>query len=93
LPGGNDLEGWSIAQRFIWNHTIGPIEQRPGRKGTWTGYNTEGLGLLELMTFAEDIGAEPILAVYAGYSLDHKSLLDKTDYKHISMKSSMKLTF
>ena len=74
LPGGNDLEGRSIAERFIWNHTIGPLDQRPGRKGTWTGYNTEGFGLLELLTFAEDIGATPLLAVYAGYSLDQTSV-------------------
>ncbi|CAF4998166.1 unnamed protein product, partial [Rotaria sp. Silwood1] len=74
LPGGNDLEGHSISERFIWNKTIGSLEYRPGRKGTWTGYNTQGFGLIELLTFAEDIGAIPILAVYAGYSLDQKSV-------------------
>jgi alpha-N-arabinofuranosidase len=70
LPGGNDLEGRTIAERFIWNHTIGPLVNRPGRRGTWTGYNTEGFGLIELLTFTEDIGAIPILGVYAGFSLD-----------------------
>ena len=70
LPGGNDLEGRTIPERFIWNNTIGPLENRPGRRGIWTGYNTEGFGLIELLTFVEDIGATPILAVYAGYSLD-----------------------
>lgn len=74
LPGGNDLEGRSISSRFIWNHTIGPLEQRPGRKGTWTDFNTEGFGLLELLTFAEDISAAPVLAVYAGFSLDQVSV-------------------
>ena len=74
LPGGNDLEGPSIAERFIWNNTIGPLQNRPGRRGTWIGYNTEGLGLLELLTFVEDIGATPVLAVYAGYSLDGKAV-------------------
>ncbi|CAF1486254.1 unnamed protein product [Rotaria sordida] len=74
LPGGNDLESRSISERFIWNNTIGSLEYRPGRKGTWTGYNTEGFGLIELLTFAEDIGAIPILAVYAGYSLNEKSV-------------------
>lgn len=38
------------------------------------GYNTEGLGLLELATFVEDIGATPLLAVYAGYSLNRQSV-------------------
>jgi alpha-N-arabinofuranosidase len=74
LPGGNDLEGHSILERFIWNLTIGPLVYRSGRKGTWTGYNTGGFGLVELLTFAEDIGAEPILAVYAGFSLDGRSV-------------------
>jgi alpha-N-arabinofuranosidase len=70
LPGGNDLEGLSVPERFIWNDTIGLLENRPGRRGTWQGYNTEGFGLIELLTFTEDIGAIPVLAVYAGYSLD-----------------------
>ena len=74
LPGGNDLEGLTLAQRFNWNQTIGALQQRPGRQGTWTGFNTEGFGLLELMTFAEDIGATPVLAVYAGFSLDQTSV-------------------
>lgn len=74
FPGGNDLEGPTIPERFIWNNTIGPLQNRPGRRGTWVGYNTEGLGILELLTFLEDIGATPVLAVYAGYSLDGKAV-------------------
>jgi len=74
LPGGNDLEGPSIPERFIWNDTIGLLQNRPGRRGTWTGYNTEGFGLIELLTFVEDIGATPLLAVYAGYSLDRHTV-------------------
>jgi alpha-N-arabinofuranosidase len=74
LPGGNDVEGRSIPDRFIWNETIGPLENRPGRRGSWVGYNTEGFGLIELLTFVEDIGALPLLAVYAGYSLDGRSV-------------------
>ena len=69
FPGGVDLEGRSIADRFIWNETIGPLVNRPGRRGSWIGYNTEGFGLLELATFVEDIGATPLLAVYAGLSI------------------------
>ncbi|UJR12186.1 hypothetical protein I4U23_016363 [Adineta vaga] len=74
LPGGNDLEGPSIPERFIWNETLGPLQSRPGRRGSWIGYNTEGFGIIELMTFAEDIGASPVLAVYAGYSLNGSSV-------------------
>lgn len=74
IPGGNDLEGRSIDERFIWNETIGPLENRPGRRGTWTGFNTEGFGLIEMMNFVEDLGSTSVLAVFAGYSLDRKSV-------------------
>lgn len=74
LPGGDDLEGLTIPERFIWNDTIGPLENRPGRRGRWVGYNTEGFGILELMTFVEDIGGSPLLAVYAGYSKDKSAV-------------------
>lgn len=74
FPGGNDLEGRSILERFIWNHTIGPLQNRPARRGSWIGYNTQGFGLIELLTFTEDIGAIPILGVYAGYSLNGETV-------------------
>ena len=35
FPGGNNLEGYSIDQRWKWNETIGPLIDRPGRAGTW----------------------------------------------------------
>lgn len=49
LPGGNNMEGGSSPYRWIWNNTIGPIIDRPGRPGTWGYFNTDGLGLLEMM--------------------------------------------
>ncbi|KAI9324711.1 glycoside hydrolase superfamily [Zopfochytrium polystomum] len=76
LPGGNDLEGNNLAQRYYWNRTIGAPEHRVGRIGTWTGYNTETLGLHELLDFTESIGAQPVLAVFGGYSLDHTASPD-----------------
>src|SRR5438046_2488744 len=30
FPGGNYLEGDTVATRFKWKETIGPIDQRPG---------------------------------------------------------------
>jgi alpha-N-arabinofuranosidase len=48
LPGGSDLEDSTIHERFIWNNTIGLLENRSGRSRTWTGYNTEDFGLIEL---------------------------------------------
>ena len=49
LPGGNNLEGLGPPYRWIWNNTIGPIIDRPGRPGTWGYTNTDGLGLIEMM--------------------------------------------
>ncbi|KAI9814218.1 MAG: hypothetical protein M1827_003384 [Pycnora praestabilis] len=70
FPGGNNLEGYSIETRWKWYETIGPLIDRPGRPGNWAYYNTDGLGLLEYLYWCEDMELEPILAVYAGYSLD-----------------------
>ena len=69
FPGGNYLEGNTISTRFDWKRTIGPLEQRPGHPCPWGYRSTDGLGLLEFLLWCEDMGAEPVLAVYAGYSL------------------------
>ncbi|KAF2087112.1 glycoside hydrolase family 51 protein [Saccharata proteae CBS 121410] len=70
FPGGNNLEGVSVDKRWKWWETIGPLEDRPGRPGNWNYYNTDGLGLLEYLEWCEDMEIEPVLAVYAGFSLD-----------------------
>ena len=69
FPGGNFLEGNTIATRFDWKKTIGPLALRPGHAGPWGYRSTDGMGLLEFLYWCEDMGAEPVLAVYAGYSL------------------------
>ena len=69
LPGGNYLEGDTIETRFDWKKTIGPLAERPGHQGPWGYRSTDGLGLLEFLEWCEDMKAEPVLAVYAGYSL------------------------
>ncbi|MFF7266370.1 LamG-like jellyroll fold domain-containing protein [Streptomyces sp. NPDC008159] len=70
-PGGNYLEGRTQANRFDWKETIGPVWTRPGHQNdAWGYWSTDGLGLLEYLEWAEDIGAEPVLAVYAGYHLN-----------------------
>jgi alpha-N-arabinofuranosidase len=70
FPGGNYLEGNSIATRFDWKKTLGPIWERAGHPCPWGYRSSDGLGLLEFLEWCEDMGAEPVLAVYAGYSLD-----------------------
>jgi alpha-L-arabinofuranosidase len=74
FPGGNYLEGETVATRFKWKETLGPIEQRPGHRGTWGYRSSDGMGLLEFLQWCEDMGAEPVLAVYAGYSLHGETI-------------------
>jgi alpha-N-arabinofuranosidase len=69
FPGGNYVEGDTVGTRFDWKRTIGPVEARPGHPCPWGYRSTDGLGLLEFLKWCEDMNAEPVLAVYAGYSL------------------------
>jgi alpha-N-arabinofuranosidase len=69
FPGGNYLEGDQIADRFDWKKTLGPLSERPGHMAPWTYRSTDGLGLYEFLLWCENMNAEPVLAVYAGYSL------------------------
>lgn len=70
MPGGNFLEGMKIADWYNWKKTVGPVVDRPGHDGAWFYRSSDGLGLLEYLTWCEDLGIEPVLAVYAGYSLN-----------------------
>jgi alpha-N-arabinofuranosidase len=81
LPGGNYLEGRTIDQRFEWKNTIGPVEQRPGHQSPWNYWSTDGLGLLEFLEWCEDLNMQPVLAVYAGYSLNHTHINPGDDLK------------
>lgn len=71
MPGGNNMyvrpsfvstaanicsEGLSIPKRWIWNNTIGPTVERPGRDGSPL---SNGLGWL-LITLLQVIGSIPI---------------------------------
>ena len=70
LPGGNYLEGDNTEKRFNWKETLGPAAMRKGHRGPWGYRSSDGLGLMEYLLWCEDMGAEPVLAVYAGYSLN-----------------------
>lgn len=69
FPGGNYLEGQTVDTRFDWKKTLGPIEERQGHPCPWGYRSTDGMGLLEFLEWCEDLKAEPVLGVYAGYSL------------------------
>ncbi len=70
FPGGNYLEGNTPADRFPWKETLGPIETRPGHRGTWGYRSSDGMGLLEFLLWCEETNAKPLLGVYAGYALN-----------------------
>jgi alpha-N-arabinofuranosidase len=69
LPGGNYLEGDTIAERYQWKQTIGPLVDRPTHPSPWNYHSSDGMGLLEFLEWCEDLNIQPVLAVYAGYSL------------------------
>ncbi|KAL0943281.1 alpha-N-arabinofuranosidase A [Colletotrichum truncatum] len=69
LPGGNNLQGSQPGSHWKWNQTLGDLVDRPGRMGAWRYFNTDGLGLIEYMQWCDDLGAEPILIVFAGLYL------------------------
>lgn len=69
FPGGNYLEGGRIETRFDWKKMIGPLVDRPTHPTTWSYHSSDGMGLLEFLMWCEELHMEPVLAVYAGYSL------------------------
>jgi alpha-N-arabinofuranosidase len=69
LPGGNYLEGDYINERFKWQETVGPLVDRPTHRSPWNYQSSDGMGLLEFLEWCEDLNVEPVLGIYAGYSL------------------------
>ena len=75
VPGGNYLEGQTLATSFQWQSTIGPIEDRPGHDDSAWGYwSDDGMGLLEWLELAEEVHAQVLLGVDAGYALDGEAV-------------------
>jgi len=70
LPGGNYVEGGRFAERFNWKQMIGPPDQRPGHMGCWGYRSSDGFGMPEYLLWCKQLGAEPVLAVFAGYVLN-----------------------
>lgn len=71
IPGGNNIEGDTFGYRWVWNETIGPLKDRPGRPGNWGYQNTDGLGLIEYMNWCTDLDVEPLLGVWSGLYLNN----------------------
>ncbi|XP_074378950.1 alpha-L-arabinofuranosidase 1-like [Apium graveolens] len=61
FPGGCFTEGNRLRNAVRWKDTIGPWEERPGHYGdVWDYWTDDGLGHLEFLQRAEDLGALPI---------------------------------
>jgi len=70
FPGGNYVEGNRLDSYFDWRKTIGPLVDRPTHPTTWGYHSTDGMGLLEFLEWCEDLHMQPVLAVFAGYTLN-----------------------
>jgi alpha-N-arabinofuranosidase len=70
FPGGNYVEGSDFVNRFNWKQMIGPVDQRPGHRSNWGYWSTDGFGLPEFLGWCQDLGMEPVMAVFAGYTLN-----------------------
>ena len=69
FPGGDYLEGKRLEDRFAFKNTLHDISLRPGKNSRWYYRSSDGMGLLEFLEWCEDLKMEPLLAVYAGYSV------------------------
>ncbi len=67
-PGGNDLVGATIASRFQWNNTLGPLIDRPGRLGNWAAGTPMVLVLLKCTTSSTRLAL--VLLLVSGPGVD-----------------------
>lgn len=74
FPGGNYVQGRTLATRFPWQKTLGDLTERPGHlNDSWKYRSSDGLGLLEFLEWCEDLKMQPVLAVFAGLTLDRQN--------------------
>lgn len=76
FPGGCIVEGRTLARRYQWKKTVGPIEGRELLVNRWNTefnhrptpdyYQSFGLGFFEYFQLAEDLGAQPMPILSCG---------------------------
>lgn len=64
------LEGLTQSTLWDWKDSLGPLRNRTGFQGVWGYQQTHGLGLLEYLYWAEDMGLDIVVGLWAGLSLD-----------------------
>lgn len=83
FPGGCIIEGNSLATRYQWKHSVGPVENRPLNENRWNYtfkhkafpdyFQSLGLGFYEYFLLSEDLGAEPLPVLSCGLSCQYES--------------------
>ena len=78
FPGGCIVEGTTLADRYNWKNTVGPVENRPLNENRWHytfGYRfypdyfqSYGLGFFEFFQLCEDFGSEALPVISCGLS-------------------------
>jgi alpha-L-arabinofuranosidase/regulation of enolase protein 1 (concanavalin A-like superfamily) len=72
-------DGQDRRRTYQWKETIGPVEERPTNWNFW-GYNQSyGIGYLEYMEWAEDLGATPLPVVSVGANGCGSSIPEMTE--------------
>lgn len=76
FPGGCIVEGRTLAQRYQWKKTVGPVEDREALINRWNTefshklapdyFQTFGIGFFEYFQLSEDLGAEPLPILSCG---------------------------
>jgi len=83
FPGGCIVEGSTLAGRYQWKKTIGPVEKRPLLINRWNKefshrptpdyFQSFGLGFFEYFQLCEDIGASPLPILNCGMACQFNS--------------------
>lgn len=83
FPGGCIIEGNSLATRYQWKNSVGPVENRPLNENRWNYtfkhkafpdyFQSLGLGYYEYFLLSEDLGAEPLPVLSCGLSCQYES--------------------
>lgn len=84
FPGGCIVEGRTLANRYQWKNTVGPVDKRVGIMNRWNEefraprnapdyYQSFGLGFFEYFQLAEDIGAQPLPILNCGMACQYNS--------------------
>ena len=88
-PGGNFVSG------YRWEDGVGPVEQRPTRLNlAWHSTEPNTFGLHEFMTWAEQAGVEPMMAINLGTRgiEDACNLLEYTNHRSGTAMSDLRIS-